>query len=300
MAWIESHQEVGTHPKTRKLARLLDVPIPQAVGHMHMIWHWALSFAQDGSLSKFDADDIAVGAMWDGDADTFLKALIDARYVDETEDGRVLHNWHKYAGRLIEKRRKDAERKAAARGQTQDPPPPPADQAPEVQSPSVGHPEDGAGNRTEPDLDLTKPETLTRPADALADFEKFWDRYPKRNGKRIGKAKALKVWSRLTTDQRDLVSEGVRHYAAACDKGLTIAKDAFRWLRDGEYEEWLDPAQAPRKPGEPSAPYLAEAWGTSPPEDEPSCEHSTPICADCRHANIVRFRELVASGGRSA
>lgn len=138
------------------------------------------------------------------------------------------------------------------------------------------------------------------PSEDDARFESFWITYPKRNGKRIGKAKALKVWARLTTDQRDLVSEGVRHYAAACDKGLTIAKDAFRWLRDGEYEEWLDPAQAPQKPGESRSPYLAESWGTPPPEDEPGCEHSTPICADCRHANIIRFRQLVASGGRSA
>ena len=39
MAWIESHQEIWRHPKTKKLARLLSVSVPTAVGHLHGIWY---------------------------------------------------------------------------------------------------------------------------------------------------------------------------------------------------------------------------------------------------------------------
>ena len=45
MAWIESHQELWRHPKTKKLARLLGVSVPTVVGHLHGIWYWALDFS---------------------------------------------------------------------------------------------------------------------------------------------------------------------------------------------------------------------------------------------------------------
>jgi len=54
MAWIESNQEVGRHPKTKKLARLLDISVVTAVGHLHYLWWWALDFAQEGVLTKFE------------------------------------------------------------------------------------------------------------------------------------------------------------------------------------------------------------------------------------------------------
>lgn len=68
MAWIESHQELWRHPKTKKLARLLQISIPTAVGHLHGLWYWAMDFAQDGDLSSYDAEDIADAVMWEGDA----------------------------------------------------------------------------------------------------------------------------------------------------------------------------------------------------------------------------------------
>lgn len=39
MPWIESHTTIGSHPKTRKLARRLEVSIPEAVGILHLLWH---------------------------------------------------------------------------------------------------------------------------------------------------------------------------------------------------------------------------------------------------------------------
>jgi hypothetical protein len=67
MAWIESHQSLGRHPKTKAAARALDISRVQLVGHLHYLWWWALDFAEDGDLSGIDPDDIAEEAMWDGD-----------------------------------------------------------------------------------------------------------------------------------------------------------------------------------------------------------------------------------------
>ena len=114
MAWIESHQEVGRHPKTKKLARLLGVSLPAAVGHLHYFWWWALDFAQDGTLEKYDGYDLADAMQWDGDPDQLVEALISAGYIDDTDDGLMIHDWGEYAGKLLERRAKDRARKRAA------------------------------------------------------------------------------------------------------------------------------------------------------------------------------------------
>lgn len=110
MAWIESHQTLGQHPKTRRLARYLGISLPTAVGHLHYFWWWALDYAQDGNLSKFEPEDIAEAALWEGDAATFLEALIKAGFVDRKGQELVIHDWDDYAGRLIDKRKANRER----------------------------------------------------------------------------------------------------------------------------------------------------------------------------------------------
>lgn len=104
MAWIESHQELWRHPKTKKLARLLAVSVPTAIGHLHGIWYWALDFAQDGDLRRYDPEEIADAALWEGEPGRFIEALVAAGYLDQTDNGLAIHDWYDYAGRLIEQR----------------------------------------------------------------------------------------------------------------------------------------------------------------------------------------------------
>lgn len=122
MAWIESHQEVAMHPKTRKLAKKLDVYLPAAVGHLHLLWHWVLSFADDGDLSKHTDEDIAIGAMWDYDPKTFVDALVECRWLDRDGERLVVHDWQDYAGRLVDRRKANAERKRVSRARHADVP----------------------------------------------------------------------------------------------------------------------------------------------------------------------------------
>ena len=111
MAWIESHQDLATNPKTKRAARLLDVPVPQVIGHLHMLWWWTLDHAFDGDLSEFDALDIADAAGWDGDPDAFLQALIGcgpggkAGFIDED---MTVHDWDKFTEHLRAKREASA------------------------------------------------------------------------------------------------------------------------------------------------------------------------------------------------
>jgi hypothetical protein len=66
-----------------------------------MLWWWALDYAQDGDLSKFQSDEIEIGAEWDGETGKFVEALSVAGYLD---DDAQLHDWIDYAGKFIEQR----------------------------------------------------------------------------------------------------------------------------------------------------------------------------------------------------
>ncbi len=108
MAWIESHQELRHHYKTKRLARELKVTVAAAVGHLHFLWWWAIDFAPDGDLSKFDDHEIADAIGYEGKDHSKAKtALIAAGFLDNTNEGTVtIHDWQEYAGRTLAQRKK--------------------------------------------------------------------------------------------------------------------------------------------------------------------------------------------------
>lgn len=78
-------------------------------------------------------------------------------------------------------------------------------------------------------------------------FDVFWEAYPKRNGKRLGKAKALTRWRALALDTKRRAYAATVHYAAAVDSGATIAKDPERFLANAYFEDWADgPGDTPK------------------------------------------------------
>lgn len=77
-------------------------------------------------------------------------------------------------------------------------------------------------------------------------FAAFWELYPRRHGKRVGKAEAQALWDKLKRPDHDLILVAVVHYAAACNGGVTLARDAERWL--SKREMWADTWQTPADP----------------------------------------------------
>jgi hypothetical protein len=71
------------------------------------------------------------------------------------------------------------------------------------------------------------------PDQASGDFAEFWAAYPKRKGRKVGRAQAEKQYARSKAPHAVLMA-AVRSYAAKCGE---YPKDAFRWLRD---ENWRD------------------------------------------------------------
>lgn len=156
---------------------MLGLNIPAMVGYLHCLWYWALDCCQDGDLTGLSAEEISDGAMWEGNPEEFVQALINCGFGDRPgfiETTMQIHDWHEYAGKLVEKRKADAERKRSARRMDE-------------HKPSSGRPADvpmdGAGNN-QPTNQPTKPTNNHTSSDGLntaAVFE-HWIRVMGRNG----------------------------------------------------------------------------------------------------------------------
>lgn len=116
MSFIPSHEELGRHPKTRRAARILAISLPQIVGHLHFLWWWGLHYAQDGDITQWENADIADAALWEGDPNEFVEALVNcgvgggAGFIERLEDGELyLHDWDDYGGKLLEARERHAQ-----------------------------------------------------------------------------------------------------------------------------------------------------------------------------------------------
>jgi hypothetical protein len=223
MAWIESHQELGTHPKLLKLARVLHVGKPCAIGYLHYLWWWAVDYAPEGDLSKFEALDIAIGGEWEGEPEVFVEALVRCGFLDETEgNGLVIHDWESYAGKLIDRRERNAERMREARAEQR-----------ETRAPNV--------QRTQPARaklpNLTKP-NQTKSTYAQAAFDRFWAAYPKRRAK----DRAESAWNKIKPDDEtikailDAVEAQKQSRDWTKDGGQFIPYPAT-WLNDGGWKD---------------------------------------------------------------
>lgn len=111
MPWIESHDDIWDHWKTLKLCDLLGRKDYAVVGHLTSLWHFVLRNAwRDANLEKWGDQGIERAARWDGEPGVFVKALREAGYLD----GSVAHDWLERAGKLVNDRLYNDQRKKYA------------------------------------------------------------------------------------------------------------------------------------------------------------------------------------------
>jgi hypothetical protein len=115
MAWIPIHDSLPGHPKTTRLRRLLGIGLVETMGHLQSMWLWAMSYAQDGSLVRYDDDQVAEAARWEGKADQFVLALMQSGFLDED---RNLHDWDDYGGKYFRERKASRVRQQERRKRT--------------------------------------------------------------------------------------------------------------------------------------------------------------------------------------
>lgn len=235
MAWIESHQGLGRHPKLFKLASQLRIHKAQAIGHLQYLWWWSLDFAPTGNLSVFAPAEVSAGAEWPGEPGQFHKALIDCGWIDTSG---FIHDWQDYAGKLVDQREKDRLRKKNERNSKGCPPVRPADggRTADVENPT--EPTEPTEPNTPPD-----PQGGKRAAadageeDPIPDgFAEFWAAWP-RSQRKQGKPSCLKIWKKQKLEES----------ADAIISTLSFFKKSSDWTKEaGQFiplpSTWLNRA----------------------------------------------------------
>lgn len=83
--------------------------------------------------------------------------------------------------------------------------------------------------------------TVVETLEKMKRFEEFWELYPKRDGKKVGKAEAKKYFvAKIKDEEFLLMMQAVRNYASSkgCRDGY--AKDAIRFLRQDFWKDWIE------------------------------------------------------------
>lgn len=112
MPWIESHADLGEHPKLYALADALGIETPTAVGHLKYLWWHAIKYALDGNLSSIGQKGIARVAKWNGDPSAFVSAMVSSGFLNAD---LTIHDWMDYAGRYLDLKESNRKKQQAFR-----------------------------------------------------------------------------------------------------------------------------------------------------------------------------------------
>jgi len=112
--WIKIEPAIVQHPKTRQLAKLWGCHSYHVVGFLVALWGYCLEYQEDGNVDGLPPDvlDEFAAPCLNGAHQSVRDALQEVGFVDA---GGRLHDWDEYTGELIERRRRDRERKRLAR-----------------------------------------------------------------------------------------------------------------------------------------------------------------------------------------
>ncbi len=93
------------HPKTRRLAKLLGVPLFSAVGVLECLWHFTARHAIRGDIGRWSDAEIADRVDWSAeDVERLIAALVDAGWLDRADVHRlIVHDWHDHCDESVRK-----------------------------------------------------------------------------------------------------------------------------------------------------------------------------------------------------
>ena len=241
MAWIESHGAIAAHPKTKRLARYLGTTKAAAIGHLHLLWWWALEYALDGHLGQFEHEELADAAEWEGEPEALISALTRSGFIEEGEYGLELHDWHDFTHRWQGYKSGNAERQKRYREKRKA----------ELDALRNG---DVTSDVTPPDE--PKPATpakitsldAARTKELGESFDAFWAAYPRK----AGKGAASKAWFTLkpSAELRATIMAAIDQHKMSRDwlkeDGAYIPHPTT-WLNQKRWEDVLE-AGRPNNP----------------------------------------------------
>jgi hypothetical protein len=98
-------RDAPSSTKMKRLCRLLDIPLHQAVGLLELLWHLTAREAPRGNIGKLSNETIALALDYRGDEDRLVDAWIRTGWLDEDREYRlIVHDWHEHADEAVKKR----------------------------------------------------------------------------------------------------------------------------------------------------------------------------------------------------
>lgn len=295
MAYIQAHQSLKDHRKILALSDALDIPEAYSIGLCVSLWMWSLDNAPDAILPD-SVRAIERAAGWTGESGAFVSAMERVGFLDRTDDALILHDWFDYAGNLLLKREKNAERQRIMRVRnahvTRD-----NDVTTDDGHAHVTGLEKSREENQKTCVDVENAQAQTEAVDDTYpdEFEQFWDAYPRR----LEKKRALRVWKTRRKEgvpAADMTIAAQR-YAEQCrreGRDITKIKHAGTFLGpDRAFEDYIGgvaeqasiAVQASR-----ASPSAYNPQGISPPDAEEQA-FLDQLKAD------MQSREAVTMGG---
>ena len=237
--WYPTYTNFRNHPKRVLLSAETGLSVARTRSVMHELWSHCCEFHPTGTIPAAKVLTVLRLILTEAEAvldpKELLRGLLSVGFAKDVGGDLMLHDWYDYAGKLIEQRAAEAEKKrnerAAGRGRT----------APHVQRESQGSPGDIQGspgdksgirqvldavNAVQDIQDIqdstskpTKPQTARAPAGPYHDeFAALWPKYPKRFGSNSHK-NAAKCYAQRR--QEGLAAE----YLTTCTNNYRIAME---------------------------------------------------------------------------
>jgi hypothetical protein len=102
-----AYLSLRNHRKLLRLARILDIPKPHAVGYLHWLWdtvYESRAVKASGILYDWTVEDVEACAEWGGDHGKFAQALIDAGFMHLDDGAYKLHDYADWVPEFVKRR----------------------------------------------------------------------------------------------------------------------------------------------------------------------------------------------------
>lgn len=260
MAWISVHTGVDG-PKLRDLRKILNCSKYEATGILVYLWFWGMeNAAEDGHILHADKDDIeeCIGGNSAGckiPAGKIVDALLDAGWIDQTDNGFYIHDWEVWQEQWYKakaQREKDNARKRESRKRkaqmnsegSESPSENPSDSPADVPADTENAKGDG-DSEAEP----AKPAAKYTP-----EFDVFWNAYPRS----VGKGEAYKKY------------QARRREGYSAEELLTAAKNyAIQCKKQGTDKQYIKHPKTFLSDSRPFLDYLPKEEAAATEQDAP-------------------------------
>lgn len=112
--WMRVETDFVDHPKTFRLAALLNEPLAEA--YVLRAWTFLSRFCPTGHVRDIDGTALEAACRWRGQPGALLDALVKTEWLEVAADGGWnAHDWADHQGKVAQRAEKERERKRAYR-----------------------------------------------------------------------------------------------------------------------------------------------------------------------------------------